>query len=95
MHRRPFAQHELETVLNETSNGATGDDMTHVWLVKHAGPATKETVLHLFNVSYAYTIYPTDWKHASVVSVLKSGKDGSDPRNYRPIVLLSCLGKLM
>ena len=37
---------------------------------------------------------PKAWKHAKVIMVPKPGKDLSSAKNYRPISLLSCLGKL-
>ncbi|GFO49497.1 RNA-directed DNA polymerase from mobile element jockey [Plakobranchus ocellatus] len=36
---------------------------------------------------------PPSWREASVVPIPKPGKDPSDPSNYRPIMLTSCLCK--
>jgi hypothetical protein len=38
--------------------------------------------------------YPTNWKLAHVIAVFKKG-DSSLPSNYRPISLISCVGKIM
>ena len=38
--------------------------------------------------------FPKAWKHAKTIMVPKPGKDLSSAKNYRPISLLSCLGKL-
>jgi hypothetical protein len=38
--------------------------------------------------------FPSAWKHARVVSVLKPGKDPTLPSSYRPIRLLVTVGKL-
>ena len=39
--------------------------------------------------------FPAQWRAASVVPIPKPGKDQSDPLNYRPIILTSCLCKIM
>lgn len=45
---------------------------------------------HCLNVGY----FPTTWKEAVVVPVLKPGSDPGDSESYRPISLLSAFGKL-
>ena len=39
--------------------------------------------------------FPTSWKTAVIIPVPKLGKVLSDPGNYRPIALTSCLCKAM
>ncbi|GFN91218.1 RNA-directed DNA polymerase from mobile element jockey [Plakobranchus ocellatus] len=39
--------------------------------------------------------HPPSWREASVVPIPKPGKDPSDPSNYRPIALTSCLCKTL
>ena len=38
-------------------------------------------------------IFPDIWKIANVIPIFKKG-DKSQPSNYRPVALLSCIGKL-
>ena len=45
------------------------------------------------NRSFNEGIFPEPWKVANVIPILKKG-DESLPSNYRPVALLSCLGKL-
>ena len=40
-------------------------------------------------------LVPEVWKAAHLVPILKKGKDMTNPSSYRPISLLSCVGKLM
>ena len=45
------------------------------------------------NISFNEGIFPEAWKVANVIPIFKKG-DKSLPSNYRPVALLSCLGKL-
>ncbi|GFR11049.1 RNA-directed DNA polymerase from mobile element jockey [Trichonephila clavata] len=38
--------------------------------------------------------FPTSWKTAVIVLILKPGKDPTDPQSYRPISLLPVLSKI-
>ncbi|CAH2068995.1 unnamed protein product, partial [Iphiclides podalirius] len=38
--------------------------------------------------------FPDDWKQATVIGIRKPNKPANKPSSYRPISLLSCLGKL-
>jgi hypothetical protein len=48
----------------------------------------------LFNNSLNQNIFPTDWKLAHVIPLLKAG-DKSFLANYRPVALLSCDSKIL
>jgi len=39
--------------------------------------------------------FPPSWRQSHVVPIPKAGKDSSDPSNYRPIALTSCVCKVM
>ena len=45
------------------------------------------------NSSFDEGIFPDIWKLANVFPIFKK-EDKSQPSNYRPVVLLSCIGKL-
>ena len=47
----------------------------------------------LMNRSFEEGIFPDIWKIANVIPIFKKG-DKSQPSNYRPVALLSCIGKL-
>ena len=47
----------------------------------------------IFNKSLALGQFPKQWKHAHVIPIFKKG-DNSSPENYRPVSLLSCIGKI-
>jgi hypothetical protein len=48
----------------------------------------------IFNAILITHHFPTVWKHARVISILKPGKDPALPSSYRPISLLDTIGKL-
>ena len=48
----------------------------------------------IFNKSLRQCKYPSSWKNAHVIAIFKKG-DTSLPSNYRPISLISCVGKVM
>ena len=48
----------------------------------------------LFNIIYDTGIVPDEWLIVIVKPVYKNKGDPTQPENYRPITLLSCLGKL-
>ncbi|XP_072398374.1 uncharacterized protein [Diabrotica undecimpunctata] len=39
--------------------------------------------------------FPNNWKHAKIIPLLKSKKDGRRPESYRPISLLETMGKIL
>jgi hypothetical protein len=71
-----------------------GDDI-HDSFLKALGCEHHGSILTLFNQSFQLGILPTSWKEGIVLPILKPGKDPSLPSSYRPITLLSCLGKLL
>jgi hypothetical protein len=48
----------------------------------------------VFNAVLRRQYFPPVWKHARVLSILKPGKDPTQPSSYRPISLLDTVGKL-
>ena len=48
----------------------------------------------LFNIILDTGIFPTQWLCGDIVPIFKNKGSDLEPKNYRPITLLSCLGKL-
>ncbi|CAH2049018.1 unnamed protein product, partial [Iphiclides podalirius] len=48
----------------------------------------------IFNTLLSSCSFPDDWKQATVIGIRKPNKPANQPSSYRPISLLSCLGKL-
>ncbi len=48
----------------------------------------------LFNVVLSTGILPDSWVLGQIMPIYKNKGDSTKPENYRPITILSCLGKL-
>ena len=62
-------------------------------MLKHLPKVATETLLRIFNDIWQSGDFPPTWHEATVVPIPKPGKDPSNPTNYRPISLTSCLCK--
>lgn len=73
---------------------ASGLDGIEARFLKLGAVAIAPSLAQLFNASLSSGVFPDDWKCAVVSPVYKKG-DKSDPLNYRPISLLSCVSKVL
>ena len=48
----------------------------------------------MFNKMFDTAIIPDTWLNGVILPIYKNKRDPSLPENYRPITILSCLGKL-
>ena len=94
--KNPLTMKELNDALGRLKQKkAPGPDGITNEMLRHLGPEAKKTMLAIFNDSWKSGLVPAQWKEAHIIPILKKGKDKSDPKSYRPISLLSCIGKLM
>ena len=49
---------------------------------------------YIINLSLSSGVFPSEWKLAVIQPVSKRKGDPSNPHNYRPIFLLSCVGEV-
>jgi hypothetical protein len=75
-------------------NKASGPDKISHKMLKIAPEKIAEPLQIIFNKSLRQGKYPSSWKIAHVIAILKK-RDASLPANYRPISLISCVGKIM
>jgi len=85
---------EVEACTVAVRSTSPGVDRTTVRLLSAFLWSIKNAVRGLFNKCLRAAYYPKAWKLAEVVMIPKPGKkDLSSCRSYRPIALISCLGK--
>ena len=77
----------MKTLKNNTSSGL---DRISNEMVKQSTPRLQECLCKLFNIILNNEKYPFQWREHPIH---KKGND-TDPRNYRGIVISSCLSKL-
>jgi hypothetical protein len=91
----PFTRDELSAALKILRISSPGRDKIHNWLLKNAPECVQIILLHIYNRSFAEGNLADTWRKADVIPIPKPGKDPTSPASYRPISLLSCIGKLM
>ena len=69
-------------------------DDIHYQLSKHL-PSCLTTLLEIYNSIWATGNIPNSWKEAAVIPIPKRDKDRTDPSNYCPIAMTSCVCKTM
>jgi hypothetical protein len=90
-----FSLHELKSVLVTCTDSSPGPDEIHYQLIKHLPENSLEILLKVYNRIWTTGDFPASWRKALIIPIPKPGKDHSNPSNYRPIALTSCICKLM
>ena len=94
-HNTQFFLRELMDSLHSFHDSATGPDAIHYQLLKHLPDPSLTVLLNVFNSIWTSGSFPAAWRQAVVVPIPKPEKDRSDPNNYHPIALTSCLCNTM
>ena len=90
-----FTPLEVQGVLETLELGkSTGPDNVNNRVLKELSAALSNPLCDLFNTSMSKSLFPDIWKEANV-SALHKNDDPSLVSNYRPISLLSALGKVI
>ncbi len=89
-----FTLPELQYTLNAMRDTAPGSDNFRMCFLQNAPQNTLEDLLRIFNHIWGQGIFPQPWKIATILPLLKQGKNPTNVASYRPISLTSVLGKL-
>jgi hypothetical protein len=90
---QPFSIDELRAAIHKAHDSATGPDHIHYQMRKTLPEVALDAMLRVFNDSWITGHFPSAWSEATIIPIPKPGRDPTDPGNYRPIALTSCLGK--
>ena len=84
----------LHNLVNDIPSGkADGLDGIPISLLKLSFKFIASSLTHIFNLVISTGIIPNDWKSARITPIYKADSK-VDPANYRPISVLSVIGKL-
>ena len=87
---------QLDNLLMEVkAHSAPGEDLITYDILKLCSSNTRKLVCKLMNQCLSKNVFPQAWKAAKCVMLPKPGRDKYQASNYRPISLLSCLGKML
>ena len=91
-----FTEVEIRESIRRLKNGkAAGPDGIRPEFIKNLPDNAISTLCEIINDSWNKEWVPQEWRTATIVPILKKGKDGQEVGSYRPISLTSQLGKLM
>lgn len=95
VYNKDFSMDELKACIADLSLTAPGPDEIHNSLLQHLPHESVCLLLDIFNSIWREKNFPETWRKATVIPIPKPGKDHTNPTNYRPIALTSCLCKLI
>ena len=91
-------QISLDDVKNQLqrckNKSAPGEDGINYLILKRVPKNILKLIVTLFRSAYKIGYFPEQWKRASIKMIPKPGKDDRIVKNFRPISLLPCLGKI-
>lgn len=90
----PFTIEEFESALRSSKNSAPGIDTIPYEFIRQLD-AEKHIILKLFNKIWVDGTYPSQWREAIIIPLVKANKDPTLASNYRPISLTCCLSKIL
>jgi len=89
----PGSMIHVKSAIRKAHDSATEPDNIHSQMLKNLPEIALDTLLRVFNDLWVTGNFPSSWSEATVIPIPKPGKDLTDPGNYGPIALTSCLCK--
>lgn len=86
---------EVRRCTTESGNTCTGADQISVDVLRACWGSIGSFVTQLFRACLQLGYHPACFKVAEVIFLSKSGRDPTTTKGWRPIALLSCLGKVL
>ena len=85
----------MRKALKKCHDTAVGCDDIHYQFFKQLPFRSLDGLLRIFNQVWHTGILPDSWKEPIVIPIQNPGKNSTNPTNYRPIALTSCICKTM
>lgn len=82
-------------ILKKVKNTSPGEDNIFYDHIKNLPTNGLDYLANIYETTIEACYFPKQWKNGRVALIPKPGKDHSEPKNYRPITLLSALGKIL
>ena len=90
-----ISENEIYNCIKELKNGkACGDDLIINEYIKCTCNILMPLYVKIFNIVFNSGNVPESWLVGNIIPFYKNKGDQKDPQNYRPITILSCMGKL-
>ena len=90
-----ISENEIYNCIKELKNGkACGDDLIINEYIKCTCNILMPLYVKIFNIVFNSGNVPESWLVGNIIPFYKNKDDQKDPQNYRPITILSCMGKL-
>jgi hypothetical protein len=86
---------EIEFAINHARNTSPGIDDIPYSFLQSLSWETKQELLLLMNQCFKTGVIPEIWKMGLTIPIVKPGKPKNLASSYRPITMLSCIGKTM
>jgi len=90
-----FTLLNMELAILTSKGKCPGYDKISYAMLKNIPPTLKEMVLEVFNLTFITGTDPHIWKSATVIPIPSPKKSDRSTNSFRPISLLSCLGKII
>jgi hypothetical protein len=91
----PISTREVKWTMKQLRNSSPGPDNVHNRCLKKYTDLLLQFITTLFHAVIDCGHIPDIWKKANIILLLKPKKENHLPSSYRPISLLSCVGKLL
>lgn len=84
-----------KAIMNLKKKKSPGPDNISNEMLQHLGNIALQKLLAIFNLSWQQGQVPQCWREATMIPILKRGKNKSKAQSYRPISLTSCVCKTL
>ena len=93
---KPITRIEVLKIISNMGNStSSGNDKIDALAIKHGAAVLHGPITHVVNQSILTSTFATKWKVGKLLPLHKGkGLPKSDPKSYRPILLLPILGKI-